>query len=48
MRLPATLSELGIDDEYFDIMAEKAAAGCFGTFVELTKDDIISIFRASL
>ncbi|MBQ2527522.1 MAG: iron-containing alcohol dehydrogenase [Spirochaetales bacterium] len=48
MRLPSTLSELGIDDEYFDIMAEKAAAGCFGTFVELTKDDIISIFRASL
>ncbi len=48
MRLPSTLSELGIDDEYFDIMSEKAAAGCFGTFVELTKDDIISIFRASL
>ena len=48
MRLPSTLSELGIDDEYFDVMAEKAAAGCFGTFVELTKDDIISIFRASL
>ena len=48
MRLPSALSELGIDDEYFDIMAEKAAAGCFGTFVELTKDDIISIFRASL
>ena len=48
MRLPSTPSELGIDDEYFDIMAEKAAAGCFGTFVELTKDDIISIFRASL
>ena len=48
MRLPSTLSELGIDDEYFDIMAEKAAAGCFDTFVNLTKDDIISIFRASL
>ena len=48
MRLPSTLSELGIDDEYFDVMAEKAAEGCYGSFVELTKDDIIAIFRASL
>ena len=48
MRLPSSLSEVGIDDEYFDVMAEKAAAGCYGTFVDLTKDDIIAIFRASL
>ena len=48
MRLPSSLSEVGIDDEYFDVMAEKAAAGCYGTFVNLTKDDIVAIFRASL
>ena len=28
-------------------MAEKAAAGCVGCFVPLSKDDIIEIFKAA-
>ena len=49
LRLPSTLRDVGITDEtHFEIMAEKAAAGCKGAFVPLTKDDIISIFRMSL
>lgn len=48
MNLPATLTDVGIDSEYFDIMAEKAAAGCVGSFVPLSKEDIKSIFTAAL
>ncbi len=48
MGLPATLTEVGIDRTYFDIMAEKAEAGCQGSFVELKKEDIISIFENAL
>ena len=45
MGLPATLTEVGINRTYFDIMGEKAEAGCQGSFVELKKEDIISIFE---
>lgn len=48
MNLPASLHEVGIDDTYFDIMAQKAADGSVGSFVPLSKEDIISIFRAAL
>lgn len=48
MNLPATLHEVGIDDEHFDIMAQKAAAGCKGSFVPLSPEDIKSIFTAAL
>lgn len=48
MGLPGTLSQVGIDKTYFDIMAEKAAAGCKGSFVELKKDDIVHIFEKAL
>lgn len=49
MQLPANLRAVGItDDKYFDIMAEKACAGCKGSFVPLTKEDIIEIFKAAL
>ena len=49
MRLPSTLRDVGIsDDTHFEIMAEKAAAGCAGAFVPLSKEDILSIFRMSL
>ncbi|HIX68505.1 MAG TPA: iron-containing alcohol dehydrogenase [Candidatus Anaerostipes excrementavium] len=48
MGLPATLTEVGINRTYFDIMAEKAEAGCQGSFVELKKEDIISIFENAL
>ena len=49
MRLPETLREVGICEEtHFEEMAEKAAAGCVGCYVPLTKEDIIGIFRAAL
>ncbi len=48
LNLPATLTEVGINEQYFDIMAEKAANGCEGAFVPLTKNDIIAIFKAAL
>lgn len=48
MNLPATLREVGIDEEYFDIMAEKAEKGCKGSYLPLTKEDIIGIFKAAL
>lgn len=48
MGLPQTLSEVGIDRTYFDIMAEKAAAGSRGAFVELKKEDILCIFENAL
>ena len=40
MGLPQTL-DVGIDKEYFDIMAQKAADGCKGSFVPLSKEDIV-------
>ena len=48
MGLPQTLSDVGIDKEHFDIMAQKAADGCVGSFVSLSKEDIVSIFEAAL
>lgn len=48
MKLPAALHEVGIDDSHFDIMAQKAAAGCKGSFVPLSQEDIKSIFAAAL
>ena len=48
MGLPQTLTDVGIDKEYFDIMAQKAADGCKGSFVPLSKEDIVSIYEAAL
>ena len=48
MNLPATLGEVGIDETHFEVMAEKAAKGSVGSFVPLSKDDIVSIYRAAL
>lgn len=48
MQLPATLREVGIDETHFDIMAQKAAAGCKGSFVPLTAGDIKAIYTAAL
>lgn len=48
MNLPASLTDVGIDEEYFDIMAEKAANGCVGSYVKLTKEDIIGIYKNAL
>ena len=47
--MPAHLSELGIDETHFDIMAEKAAnGGLAGGFVPLAKDDVLKILRMAL
>lgn len=48
MKLPATLHEVGIDGTHFDMMAQKAADGCKGSFVPLSAEDIKSIFTAAL
>lgn len=47
--LPATLTEIGIDEEHFDIMAKKAADGGLAHgFVPLYKDDVVKILKMSL
>ncbi|MGN1124818.1 MAG: iron-containing alcohol dehydrogenase [Candidatus Gastranaerophilaceae bacterium] len=46
MEMPANLRAVGINEKTnFEIMAQKAAQGCEGCFVPLTKEDIISIFE---
>ncbi len=48
LHIPMTLREVGItEQDKFDIMAEKAAAGCKGCYVPLSKEDIIEIFKAA-
>lgn len=48
MGMPANLRAVGItDDSNFEIMAQKASEGSKGSFVPLSKEDIIEIFRAS-
>ena len=47
--MPAHLSELGIDETHFDIMAEKAANGGLADgFVPLAKDDVLKILHMAL
>lgn len=48
MDLPSTLRELGIDEEYFDEMAEKAGAGLKKAFIPMEKEDVLAIFKAAL
>lgn len=47
--LPATLHEIGIDGEHFDVMAQKAADGGlkYG-FIPLDKEDVLKIFAMAL
>lgn len=48
MQMPANLRAVGITEKtHFEEMAAKAAAGCEGSFVPLTKEDIVSIFEAA-
>lgn len=48
MKMPANLRAVGITEKtHFAEMAEKAAAGCEGSFIPLTKDDIVSIYEAA-
>ena len=46
MGLPKTLKDVGIGDEKFEIMAEHAEPLLAKAFVLLTKEDVLSIFRA--
>lgn len=48
MDLPSTLREMGIGEEYFDVMAEKAGAGLKKAFIPMEKEDVLAIFRAAL
>ncbi|MGN0375350.1 MAG: iron-containing alcohol dehydrogenase [Butyrivibrio sp.] len=48
MGMPANLRTVGITDETnFEIMAQKACEGSSGSFVPLSKEDIMEIFRAA-
>jgi alcohol dehydrogenase YqhD (iron-dependent ADH family) len=48
LHIPMTLREVGItSQDKFEIMAEKAAKGSVGSYVPLTKEDIIGIFKAT-
>lgn len=48
MNLPATLHEVGIDQTHFEEMAKKAAQGSVGSYVPLSKEDIVKIYTAAL
>lgn len=48
MGLPTRLSEVGIDDKKFDIMAEKAASRLKGAYVELSAEEVKQIFEEAL
>ncbi|MEG1731617.1 MAG: iron-containing alcohol dehydrogenase [Longicatena sp.] len=49
MGIPTTLREVGIvDDRYFEVMAQKAAADLKGAFVELNAEDVKNIFQKAL
>ena len=45
--MPIRLSDIGIDDTNFELMAEKATltTSAIGNFVKLEKEDIISILE---
>lgn len=49
LNIPSTLRGVGIEnDANFEVMAEKAAAGCVGCYVPLSKEDIVEIYRRCL
>ncbi|GFI60956.1 NADH-dependent butanol dehydrogenase A [Clostridiales bacterium] len=48
MKLPTTLHEVGIDDTYFDKMAEKIEKRCSKGFYPFNKEEIIAVYRAAL
>lgn len=47
MGLPATLREVGIDETWFEAMAQKAAPACAKSYVPLSAEDIQKIFMAA-
>lgn len=48
--IPMTLTELGIDEEHFEVMADHANEGGYlkDAYVALTNEDIIQIYKACL
>lgn len=49
LHIPATLREVGIADEtHFAVMAQKAAKNLGRSFVPLTADDVVEIYRRAL
>ena len=46
--LPMRLSDVGIDETHFSIMAEKASVSMQAAFSPLTREDIIKIYKNSL
>lgn len=48
MNIPSTLREVKIDEEYFDVMSEKAAKHLKGAYVELSPTQIKAIYQAAL
>ena len=47
--LPATLSELGVTEQYLEEMAEKAANDRLSNaYVPLTKEDVLAIYQSCL
>jgi len=48
MGLPSTLTEVGINEEKFDIMAQKAARHLRGAYVELTAEEVKKIYQMAL
>ena len=46
--LPMTLSEVGIDNEYFEEMAERVAPRLTKTYVPLSSDDVVTILTDCL
>ena len=48
MKIPRTLSEIGVDDKHFEEMAQAAAPGMARAYVPLSKEEIIELYRAAL
>lgn len=46
MKMPANLRAVGITEKNnFEVMAEKAANGCVGSYIPLAKEDIVAIYE---
>jgi alcohol dehydrogenase YqhD (iron-dependent ADH family) len=46
--IPTTLKEVGIGEEKFDIMAEKASKKLSSSYSPLNKEDVLNIYKSSL
>lgn len=48
LHIPKTLKEVGISEEYFDEMAQKASSRLKGAYRELTKEEVKQIYQRAL